>query len=124
MAFYTVVLLYEYAVLYFLAAARFAVLIVGRTRADMTLVATWILHAQELLLVLVVGAFCARIIQHAFDPYLVLFLYEFFGVRDVALPNDCNSFLKLKQVRHQGLQQVSGTRERIMLLEACFQIRH
>jgi len=125
MAFYTVVPLYEYAVLCFLAVARTWALLHGGTQADMALIATGVFHAQGLLLALVVGALVARIIQYAFGPQNVPLVYEFIGgVGDVAFPDNDDDLWKSEQVHPKALQQVSGTRRYVMLLNASRQGTH
>lgn len=109
MAFYTVVLLYEYAVLFFLAVARFWALLRGGTRADMILIATGVVHAQGLLLALVFGALVARIIQYAFGPQDGVMVYDFIGgLKGLAFPYSGNDLRESEQVQPLTLQQVSS----------------
>lgn len=109
MAFYTVVLLYEYAMLFFLAVARFWAFLRGGTSADMILIATGAFHAQGLLLALVVGALVARIIQYAFGPQDGTMVYDFMGGSGgLAFPYAGNDSLEPEKVQPLALQQVSG----------------
>jgi len=125
MAFYTAVLFYEYAVLYFLAVARISALVVGGTKADLTLIATGVFYAQELLLAIVVCALFARIIQYAFGPHDVPLVYEFIdGLRGFVLPCDSSDLLHPEQEHPKALEQVSGTRQHVMLLEARFHTQY
>ena len=121
MAFYTAVLFYEYAVLYFLAVARISAFVVGGTKVDLTLLALGVFYAQELLLAIVVGALFARIIQYAFGPHDVPLVYEFTGgLRGFVFPCDSSDLLNPERGHPKALEQVSGTGQYIMLLKVRF----
>lgn len=109
MAFFEAVLIYEYIVLYLLAVAKFWAVIIGGTKADMTVVAFGVLYAQQILLTLVIGGLVARIIQYFCKPLDVHAMSRVVGgLGGFIYPYDGRDFLKPEPERPKALQQVSS----------------
>lgn len=109
MAFYTAVLLYEYALLYFMAVASITAFVLGGKKTGLTVLATGVFYAQELLLAIVIGALFARIVQYTFGPHDVPIVCEFIGgLGGTRLPAHSGDLLNPEQKHPKALEQVSA----------------